>query len=321
VKIILLSGSIYAIPSLHFLAGQKMIETLVCIGNVDKNNAQLEHAAAHLGVPFSRFAKDQLLTDFKTLLTKTQPDVVLVFGLGCKVPTELFEIPKKGFYNVHFSLLPAYRGHSPVFWQIKNGESTGGVTIHQMSAKFDQGPILAQKQTPIFPGDSYGTYSARLSMESTMLIGNTMMDMNSNVAVKLTVQDEEKVTYAPAPVLTDLKIHWETQSAKEIENLVNATNPDYGGALTLLRGQALHLLEVNIAQLNNDNPNPIAPGTIVHSDPNYGVFVACINGQYLRLNVVQSPEGILSGFKLANMGVAPGERLETVPENVDFKAI
>ena len=316
-----MSGSIHAIPSLHFLAGQKMIETVVSIGNVDKYNVQLEHASAHLNVPFLRFTKDQLLTDFKTLLLESRPDVVLVFGLGFKIPAELLGIPQKGYYNVHFSLLPAYRGHSPVFWQIKNSETQGGITIHKVSEKFDAGAILAQTEVTIYPGDSYGIYSARLSMESTMLVGNAMVQLATTANPALTSQDATKVSYAPAPGLNDLKIHWETQTAKEIECLVNATNPDYGGALTLLRGQPINILEVNMAQLNNDNPGEVTPGTIVHADQNYGIFVACKNSQYLRVNILQSPEGILSGFKLAGMGVTPGERFETIPESTDFTTI
>ncbi|WP_295671383.1 formyltransferase family protein [uncultured Mucilaginibacter sp.] len=320
-KIILLSGSIYAIPSLHFLAGQNMIEAVVSVGDVNKYNMQLEQASKHMNIPFVRLNKDQLLTDFKKMLLETSPDVVLVFGLGCKVPSELFKIPKKGFYNVHFSLLPAYRGHSPVFWQLKNGETTGGVTIHKINEKFDDGPILAQQAVTIFPGDSYGIFSARLGIESTMLVGNAMMQLNMPGEVVLTEQDREKISYGPAPLLNDLKIHWETQTAKEIECLVNASNPDYGGAITLLRGQPIHILEVNMALLNNPNPEGVTSGTIVHSDPNYGIFVACINSEYLRLNILQSHEGILSGFKLAGMGVMPGEKFDTVPETADFTAI
>jgi len=282
---------------------------------------QLEHASKHMNIPFQRLTKSQLRTDFKTLLLEASPDVVLVFGLGYKVPSELFDIPKKGFYNVHFSLLPAYRGHSPVFWQLKNGETTGGVTIHKINEKFDDGPILAQQAVSISPGDSYGIYSARLGIESTMLVGNAMMQLNMPDDVHLTKQDKEKISYGPAPLLKDLKIHWESQTAKEIECIVNASNPDYGGAITLLRGQPIHILEVSMAQLNNDNPGEIIPGTIVHCDPNYGIFVACKNSQYLRLNIVQSPEGILSGFKLASMGINAGEKFDTVPDTTAFTTI
>lgn len=101
----------------------------------------------------------------------------------------------------------------------------------------------------------------------------------------------------------------ETQSAREIESLVNATNPDYGGAITLFRGQPLRILEVNAVGVNN--PSEFAPGSIVHSDANYGVLVACKNIEFLRINIVQTSEGILSGFKLAGLGIAAGERFES----------
>ena len=80
--------------------------------------------------------------------------------------------------------------------------------------------------------------------------------------------------------------------------------------MTLLRNQLFRLLEVVPADLNNPVEQP--PGTIVYADPNHGLFVACKNQQYLRINIIQSSEGILSGFKLAALGIQAGERLMTV---------
>ena len=302
----------YAIPSMHFFSGHQMLQGVVSLGEMDKNNIQVEHAAHHLNLPFKRFLKNELLTAFKSWLIEQQPDVVLVFGCAYKIPEELFAIPRLGFYNVHFSLLPAYRGKEPVFWQIKNGESTGGITIHQMAADYDTGPVLIQQEMTIFPGENHGLYSGRLSVESVGIIGQAIEKLNSAKSDMLNQQNETGVSYCPAPAVNDLKIDWETQSAKEIENLVNATNPDYGGAITIFRSQPFRILEVNLADLNN--PSEFSAGTIVHSDTNYGIFVACKNAQFLRINIVQSSEGIFSGIKLASLGIAAGERFESAAD-------
>jgi methionyl-tRNA formyltransferase len=308
-KIILLSGSIYSIQSMHFFGKGNMLQGVVSLGDVDKHNIQVEHNAQLLNLPFKRFLKNELFTGFKNWLIEMQADMALVFGCAYKIPGELLAIPKLGFYNVHFSLLPAYRGKDPVFWQLKNGENTGGITIHKMAEEYDTGPILIQQEIVISPGENYGLYSGRLSMESIGIIAKGVEKLENLSDNKLHDQDEKAASYLTAPSLTDLKINWETQSAREIENLVNAANPDYGGAVTLFRGQPFRILEVNLAEINN--PADFIPGTIVHSDLNYGLFAACKNSQFLRINIVQSPEGIFSGFKLAGLGIAAGERFES----------
>jgi len=289
-----------------------MIQSIVSIGEPNKNNIPVEQSAVLFNIPFKRFLKNDLVTGFKDWLSVEQPDVVLVFGCGYKIPGELFTIPKLGFYNIHFSLLPAYRGRNPLFWQLKNGEPVGGITIHKMVEGFDAGPILAQKEVQIFPGENHGLLSGRLSMESVAFIDQAIWKLEKENSNELPEQDEKAVSHAPEPSVNDLRINWETQSAKEIENLVNATNPDYGGAITLLRGQLFRLLEVSLADLPHDSA--FAPGTIVHADVNYGVFVACKDSQFLRVNVTQSGEGILSGFKLAGIGVAAGDRFDSAPD-------
>nr|WP_255496185.1 formyltransferase family protein [Mucilaginibacter sp. FT3.2] len=286
-----------------------MLHSVVSLGKPDKNNIPVEVNAQHLNVPFKRFLRDELLTGFKNWLIESQPEVVLVFGCAYKLPAELLNIPKFGFYNIHFSLLPAYRGKSPVFWQIKNGENAGGITIHQMTEDYDNGPMLVQQEIPIEPNDTFGLYSGRLAMASTQLIAKGIEKLINTGNELLYPQNESKASYFPGPAIDDLKINWETQSAREIENLVNATNPDYGGAVTLFRGQPFRILEVNQVQVNN--PTEAIAGSIVHADINYGIIVACKNMQYLRINIIQSSEGIFSGFKLAALGIAAGERFES----------
>jgi methionyl-tRNA formyltransferase len=307
-KILLLTGGLYSIPAIHHLSAQKMLHSIVIPGPPDKNNIPIELNADHLQVPFKRFLKEEFKTGLKAWLTETQPDLVLVFGCGYKLPAELFGIPKFGFHNIHFSLLPAYRGNSPVFWQLKNGETTSGVTIHQMTDQYDSGPMLAQQQVSVSPGETLGLLYARLAMETIALIGKAVDKLNSTGNTLLLPQNEAAATYFSRPAADDLKIDWETQSATEIEGIVNAANPDYGGAITLFRGQPFRILEVSPVQMND--PAQFAPGSIVHSDINYGVIAACKNGRFLRINIAQLAEGIFSGFKLGALGIKAGDRFE-----------
>jgi methionyl-tRNA formyltransferase len=309
-KIVLLSTHYCSVPTLQFLLNAETVQVVVAPAEVNPFNQQLEQFAIGLNVPFKRFSKAELTTGFKVMLTELRPDLVLTFAFPYKIPTELFDIPKSGFYNVHFSLLPRYRGRTPVFWQLKNGEERGGISVHQVTAEFDEGPLLMQKEVPIAPGTNHGIYSGQLSLESVAVIASAIEKLKNTGNTMLLPQNESSASEAPVPTPLDLSVNWETQSAKEIENLVNATNPDFGGAMTVLRNQLFRLLEVVPADLNNPVEQP--PGTIVYADPNHGLFVACKNQQYLRINIVQSSEGILSGFKLAALGIQAGERLMTV---------
>lgn len=287
-----------------------MIQAVVSVGKPNKHSFQVEQGAKMLNVPFKRFEKNELPTEFKTWLTEAQPDLVLVFGCGYKIPAGLLSIPKFGFYNIHFSMLPAYKGRNPVFWQIKNGESKGGITIHKMAEDFDTGPILVQQELSIFPSENHGLMTSRFSGETIGLISRAIEKLEANMPNMLREQDKNAASDAPEPSVSDLTIDWEKQSAREIENLVNATNPDYGGAVTLLRAQPFRILEVTPADLGIP-PQQFGAGTIVHSDTNYGVFVICSDKKFLRISVVQIPEGIISSSKLASMGIQTGERFET----------
>jgi methionyl-tRNA formyltransferase len=305
-KIVLLSSNICSVPTLQFLLQSETVQALVAPAEVTPFDQQLEQIAAGLNIPFKRFAKPQLTTDFKDMLTALQPDLVLSFAYAYKIPAELFGIPKYGFYNVHFSLLPRFRGRCPVFWQLKNGDETGGISVHQVTAGFDSGPLLMQKPVPVGPADTHGIYWGRLSMDSVGVIATALEKLKTTGNSMLLEQDDSQATQAPAPQPDDLKINWQAQTAKEIENMVNACNPDFGGAVTLFRNQFFRILEVSPAELNG--PNEAAPGTVVYADPNYGIFVACLNRQFLRINIVSSNEGLLSGFKLAGLGIGAGEQ-------------
>lgn len=305
-KIILLTSSTYSIPAMHHLATQKMLHTVVIAGVPDKYNLLVELNAQHRHIPHKRLLKEEWAAGLKGLLDEIQPIVVFVFGCPYKIPPELFPIPKYGFFNIHFSLLPAYRGPSPLFWQIKNGETNSGITIHKITAALDAGPMLAQKETTIMPGETCGLLAARLSVDAVEVITQAIKRLVNTGTDMLLPQNGESATYFKRPGIDDIRIDWDRHSAAEIENLVNATNPDYGGATASFRGQPFRIIETNRILL--DQPNTVPPGTIVHADVNYGVIVACKNGEYIRINVAQIAEGIFSGFKLAGLGIKAGEQ-------------
>nr|WP_245227923.1 formyltransferase family protein [Pedobacter petrophilus] len=241
------------------------------------------------------------------LLVTTATDLVFVFGFSKKIPDVLLQNHKLRFLNIHFSLLPAYRGPAPLFWQIKNGETATGITIHKMDSSFDGGPILYQEQFQLYPEESFGALNSRLSQLAVNVIRKALEKLNKNES-QFVDQDESLSFSYPSVKREDLLIDWENQTAAEIMNLVNACNPIFSGAITFLNGQELAVVEVSPAIIND--VSNLEPGTIAYADGNYGLFVACKYNTFLRINIVQTSESILSGYKLIALGLKAGVRFQ-----------
>ena len=307
-KIIILSDHIAALPAIvHFYQKGWLQSVATSYGQSVEN--PIKSFCDSNGVNCLIINNDLSFSDQLTnLIATTGSGLGIVFGFSKKLPDSLLQIPQFNVFNIHFSLLPAYRGPAPLFWQIKRGETFTGITIHKMDSSFDGGPILYQERVQLFSEESFGALNSRLSLLSVNVIEKALEKFSNN-GNDLVDQDENASFSFPAVKREDLLIDWENQTAAEIMNLVNACNPVFGGAVTFLKGQELAIVEVSPAIIN-DISN-LEPGTIVYADGNYGLFVACKYNSFLRINIVQTAEGILSGYKLIAMGLKVGARFKT----------
>lgn len=228
-------------------------------------------------------------------LDLVMPDVVFVMGFPYRIPKSLLAVPVKGFYNFHTGLLPVYRGIDPIFWQIRNGEPFGGITVHRMDGDFDSGPIAHTEKMEILPYETYGLHLQRLSALAR--------DATAKMIEKLSVGGSELPEYGypntkemPRPGFEDLLIHWESESAKSIKALVQASNPSYGGAITFYKGALLRIAQVGIHKKRT--PPGTNSGTIVSVDN--GLFVLCADGKSVSLDIVFSDAGLFTGVKFVH---------------------
>ncbi|ADY52964.1 formyl transferase domain protein [Pseudopedobacter saltans DSM 12145] len=308
-KIIVFANHLAVLPALGHFQKNDWLQAVISTDKLQGHNVQIKDYCSRASISFYQVSRKQLHEDLVLTLNNLQPDLAIMFVFSYRIPEKIFNIPKQGFYNVHFSLLPAYKGPDPVFWQIKNGETMGGISIHKVNEDFDEGEIVMQQQIPFIPGENWGICNNRYAMAvQNMLIQFTQELYSGNNLPEL--QAQQNSTYYKRPEKQDLTINWEQMSAGEIENLINAANPCYGGAITYLNHQPISILEVTPATLSSTAD--YKPGMIVHSQPDSGIFVACKQNEYLRINVVQTTDGILSGFKLAALGVQAGQSFETV---------
>lgn len=299
---ILCNSESLALPSIYQLLHNNQ---LVGVGIPQKQAKRLTKVVQKTGLDYANIhvlQKENLSVQLNYLLTSTAADCLIALTFPWQIPTDILNQPTFGCINFHFGLLPKYKGADPVFWQLKNQEVLGGITIHKMTEKIDEGNILHVAEVQIIPGETYGIHCSRLAMLAAELVSQLQEIFQNNA---ITQVQHHSAEYFLAPSIQQLSINWQTQTADEIECLVNASNPKYDGAITSIKQQEIRILEVAPADVNTTDI--FAAGAIVYADATYGLIVACINKQFLKINIVHNNEGYLSGIKLFNMGLKVGD--------------
>lgn len=306
-KVLLICTSDYiAIPTALKL---KELGILEAIAIPKKFKNRLLPVFLHAGFPLNLLhlvTKETLSDQLISLITEFNFDTLFVLTFPWKIPSKVLSVLKNKCINLHPGLLPKYRGADPVFWQLKNREINGGITVHLMTSDIDHGPILLIEKMTIIPGEPYGMHCQRLGVFTAELIPKIVgLLQNGNGLTYLTIENEPDL-YFKKPTKSLIKIDWNLHSAIEIEALVNACNPKYVGAITTISGVEIAIVEVSPAELNNVKDD-ILPGTIVYADGLYGIIVKCNDGQFLKLNIVCMGESYISGSKLFNLGFRVGQ--------------
>jgi methionyl-tRNA formyltransferase len=262
------------------------------------------------GVPQSNIlllAKESWQESLQNWLSKINADMVWVFGFPWRIPESILNIPAGGFLNFHFGNVPQYKGADPIFWQLKNGEANATLVVHRMTADIDEGPVVMQREIPIMKGENYGLFCRRSGYFAAELVDTLVNEYLNNRLIEKP-QEPGGAPYLKKPENGTLTINWEDQSAEEIECLVNAANPKYGGASTYLGSSELRVLETAPAEIKTENDFKAAPGTVVYADMLYGLIVACRQDKFLKINIVHTADGYFSGSKLFSMGIKAGEK-------------
>jgi methionyl-tRNA formyltransferase len=261
-------------------------------------------AAAH--TPWRMLSRILVKRHLVSWLNEIQPDVVFVLSFPYRIVPSVLVMPRHGFFNFHPGLLPAYRGPDPTFWQMKNLESYGGITVHRMDAGWDTGPIALLEKIAIHPDDTHGMHLSRIATVAAKLLNRLVGELASD-SIQLQEQDSAFAGYYSWPSAHDVVIDW-TRPARVVRALTKACNPWNKGAVTSLAGTRLSLVEVSITSANTSGD--LAAGTITVADPTEGVHVVCGDGQTVRIDIAFTEDGFMSGNKLAEVGFRAGaERL------------
>lgn len=215
---------------------------------------------------------------FFDVLSKWTPDLIVVVAYGRILPRQILELAPHGCLNVHYSLLPKYRGAAPVPWAIIGGEEKSGVTTMRLVEKMDAGPIFLQREISVAPNDTTASLQAKLAPVGVELLVETIAGLKAGNLTPQ-AQDESKVTYAPVLKKEDGLLDWNLP-AVSIERRVRGFNP-WPSAYTYLAGNLLKIHRARVIEM----AEKAAPGEVLKADKE-GLWIATGAGA-LSLEEVQ----------------------------------
>ena len=287
-KVIYMGSPEFSVYGLDALA-ESHHEVVAAVSRVDKIKGRkkqlqptaLKARALELGIPVLTPANVNA-PEFLEELKSYQADVIVVSAFGRILKKELLELLPYGVINIHGSLLPAYRGASPMNAVLSDGQKETGITIMYMNEGMDEGDILKMESLEIGEDEIFDSLKERMGVLGGKMIVECL-DLMADGSAPRIPQDNEKATYCELLTREDERILWD-RPGLEIHNQIRslATEP---GAYTFLQGVPFKLIRTSFESCEQSAP----AGTVLDFDKKKGVLVAA-NGGILYLKTVK-PQG------------------------------
>ncbi len=210
-------------------------------------------------------------------------DVFIVVAYGQILSQELLDIPKKGSINIHGSILPKYRGPSPIHYAVLNGDTETGVTIMYMDKGMDTGDIIKIAKMPILKEDTTGTVHDKMCILGAETLIDVLGDIENGI-IKREKQKDEEATYCKLLKKEEGKINF-NKSSEEIYNLVRGMTP-YPGAYMMLDEKKYKISKVSMVDLKLEGK----PSTIIKGSEE-GEIIVKTNDGCVKIESIQKPGG------------------------------
>ena len=204
-------------------------------------------------------------------------DVAVVAAYGMLLPQNILDAPRFGCINIHPSLLPRWRGPSPIQYAIWQGDSETGVSVMSLEKGMDSGPLLAQEKMPIGAETNFENLNIDLWRKGTHLLNDVLNGLAETGQLKQTPQSEDGVTYCKLLTKEQGRTNW-TQSAQEIDRQIRGLNPWPGTWCIDADGKRIKILKAKIS----DQKTSAKEGTVLS-----GGAVVCGGGSVLQLVEIQ----------------------------------
>lgn len=311
-SVVCFASGAFSVPLVEALAAAPWVDLRAVVVNPDRcagrgnelRACPAKTAALAAGAPV-RECPDVENAKFVEAMAALSPDVFVVVDFGQFLPPELLAVPRMGSVNLHPSLLPRWRGASPLQWTLAAGDETTGVTVLYVTEGMDSGDILSQETAPVEPDDTAETLGARLSRQGARQMMEVLDAMRRGETPEARPQDHSQATRARLLKRRHAAVDW-TCPATEIRNRWRGFSPWPGSLAALPDGTPLKLLSMRVAEGRAD----AAPGEVLGCDGD-ALLVACGGGTALALDSVQpAGKGAMSGAALVcGRRVAVGGRL------------
>jgi methionyl-tRNA formyltransferase len=245
------------------------------------------------------FQPKKIKDEYQAVLD-AKPDIIITAAFGQFIPNVILEYPEYGCINVHGSLLPKYRGGSPIQTAIINGEKETGITVMYMASKMDSGNIIAQRSIPILDTDDNGSMFNKLSVLGRDLLMEVLPSIFDKTNPSIP-QDETKVTYAYNISHEQQFINW-NKTSKEIVNLIRGLAPN-PTALTSINGTIIKVFKAKEVSVDTK----YTPGEVIKL--NKELLIATADGAVSILELQQSGKNkmdvksFLNGQKILALGM------------------
>jgi methionyl-tRNA formyltransferase len=306
VRVVYFGTPDFAVPPLRALVGEGF-DVVGVVTRPDKPTGRHRSHATPSAVKVAALADDLPVLqperpsepDFLAQIEALAPDLSIVAAYGHILPQQLLDVPKRGSVNVHASLLPALRGAAPIQRAILAGLTETGITIMQMDAGMDSGPILHQVATPIAEDETGGELSERLAElgAEALIEALTLMD---EAGLEPRPQDQAKVTFASKIKREEERLDWSCP-AEAVARKIRAFDPK-PGAWTTGRGKELKLFGARAVDGEGE------AGAVLRADD--AMVIACGSGAVSVTEVQPTGRARMQvGAFVNGRGVAAGDRL------------
>lgn len=303
-KIGIVSNSDVIIPLTYTLAAQKLQVYAFLDKGVNPEKAQILQAfAKQLNIPM--YFEKESGNNLYEWISQEKFDAIFIMGFNRLIDlSKVDRSAQQHLFNIHFGPLPAYKGPSPVFWQLKHGTETLGISIHRLTDKFDEGAVVWRKSYPnqaYFCHDSFTKYLSGMSAEGVFFLLNI-------IAARHPILDLKPLpivsSYFKRPEAKDVLIDWQKMGAAEIVNLIKACNSWNKGAITQFKGNELKLMDARIIASPSKNGKP---GEIAEEENELQVYTC--DGKAITTNMLYFNECFTPAYHAKFWGLVKGARM------------
>ena len=285
------------------LAFFKLLATVAVPRNMPEIVERVKASLSGSDIPILELEKKTYEKELIQAIMNYKVNLGLIMTFGYIIPASVYELPEKGFFNVHPGPLPYYRGPDPIFQQIKNKEPRAGVCIHTVEKKPDTGPVVLQQMIKLEKNDTHGILLSNLSQLAATMVRILVKLASYDLKIPSKPQDDSLAVYYTKQQANDITINWQEMDATTIIALINACNPWNKGAVTKFNNRIIRLVEAEKSTSSSDSGK--LPGTVLSISGN-SFKVSTLGGESIRVQIIYTDEGFLSASRLELAGLTVG---------------